>query len=594
MIDRLPIPRVRGSGISPKIRALAAAFAIGVACASASGAEAAESPSPADAVYLNGRFYTVDETLKWADAVAVRGGRFIEVGSRDGVLPWIGKQTRVVDLGGRMAMPGIHDLHIHALDGALPMRFACPFRAENLEEVVAKIKACTATQPPGEWIRGGFFNVRLLDARPSVDRALLDAVAPNHQIVLRSAGGHASWANSAALRAAGIDRNTPDPVGGVIGRDATTGESNGLLFEAATQLVQRAIPDYTPAQNVEAVAALARDLNRRGVTSIKDAAASESELRAFLATDHRGLLTLRVATARTLRTGLGSMDEQLAEVINREQYRTARINPDFAKIFVDGSAGARRAAFLDPYENDPQQRTDYRGEFLVPRELLKEYVARLDKAGVSVKMHCGGDAARRAALDAIEYARRTNGDSGIPHEIAHPALLHPDDIPRFRSINAIADLTPVAWYPNAIIAQLTFALGEERGRRLWQIRTMVEAGTTAVYGSDWPGAGPSINPWRALEAMVTRRNPDEQPGAPYSADEAIDLATAIKIFTRNGAEAMRHGDRVGTIATGKLADFIVLREGLFDIPPERIDATEVLLTVLEGEEVHRDPRLAAP
>lgn len=592
MIPRSPLPGARAFGVSRKTRAVAAtALAIGLTCLSAIRAGAVESPPPADAVYLNGRFYTADETATWADAVAVRGGRFVAVGSRDAVLPLIGKQTRVIDLGGRMAMPGIHDLHIHPLDGALPKRFGCTFRAGSVEEVTTKIKACADTQPSGGWIRGGFFDVRLLDARPPLDRVLLDAVAPNHKVVVRSAGGHAAWVNTEALRASGIDRNTADPVGGTIGRDTATGEPNGLLFESATGLVQRAIPEYTPAQYIEAIAALAHDLNRQGVTSIKDAAASERDLRTYLAAEQRGLLTLRVATARTLRTGMGSMDEQMAEVINREQYQTARINPDFAKIFVDGSAGARKAAFLEPYVNDPQQRTNYRGEFLVPREALKEYVARLDKAGIAVKMHCGGDAARRAALDAIEYARRTNGDSGIPHEIAHPALLHPDDIPRFRSINAIADLTPVAWYPNTIIAQLTFALGEERGRRLWQIRTLVEAGATAVYGSDWPGPGPSISPWRAMEAMVTRRNPDDSPGAPYSEAEAIDLATAIRIFTRNGAYAMRHADRVGTITTGKLADFIVLRENLFDIPPERIDSTEVLLTVLEGAEVHRDPRL---
>lgn len=551
---------------------------------SATGAE------PADSVLLNGRFYTLDDSQKWADAVAIRSGQFVAVGERTAVMRFVGPQTRVFDLGGRMAMPGIHDLHIHPLNGALSALYACSFPAESsIEQILARVKSCSETQPAGSWIRGGYFEVGLLGGRVPISREMLDAVAPNHKVILRSAGGHAAWVNTAALRAAGIDRSTADPVAGFIRRHPDTNEPIGLLFEAAVRLVESRIPEYTREQFVEAVAALTRDLNRQGVTSIKDAAATERNVRAYMAAEERGSLTLRVAAAWSLPTEKGSIDEQVAEIRSRDRYRTPLINPDFVKIFVDGSAGARKAAFLEPYVNDPQKRVGYRGEFLVPREKLKEYLIRLDGEGVSVKMHCGGDAARRAALDAIEAARRVNGDSGILHEIAHPALLHPDDIPRFSQLHAVADLTPVAWFPNPIIEQLTLALGESRARRLWQIRKLVETGALAVYGSDWPTPGPNTNPWRAMEAMVTRRDPDGAPGEAYAADQAVDLETAIRIFTINGAYAMRHSDRIGKIAAGKAADLIVIEQNLFEIPPDKIDTTKVLLTIFAGEEVYRDP-----
>ena len=553
----------------------------------------AMSAEMADTAYVNGRFYTVDEGKPWAEAVAIRDGYFVAVGSNAEIAVLIGDRTHVTDLDGRMAMPGIHDLHIHPVGGTLTTLFDCNFPSgAPLNEIIARIKSCAEAEPPGTWIRGGVFAAQFLDSDPPLHRAMLDAVAPDHPVILRSSGGHTAWVNSAALEAAGIDRDTPDPANGFIRRDTSTGEPSGLLHEAAGRLVQGQIPDYTPEQYATAVASIARDLNRQGVTSIKDASVSPKLLALYREVDRSGKLTLRVAANLTVRTEAGSLEGQMVMVEGRNQYRTPRINPDFVKIFVDGSAGARKAAFLEPYLEGPQHDAGYRGEFLIAPETLKEYLIRLDREGVSVKMHCGGDAAVRASLDAIEAARLANGNSGIPHEISHPNLVHADDIPRFAALNAVPDLTPVTWYPNPILTVLARSLGEERVQRMWQIRRMVETGAIAVYGSDWPAIVPNTNPWRAMEAMITRRDPDTGSGEPFVAEQAVDLATAIRIFTRNGAYAMRHDSRVGTIETGKAADLIVLAENLFEMQPERIDSTRVLLTLLEGEEVYRDESLA--
>lgn len=553
----------------------------------------AVSAESADTAYVNGQIYTVDAEQSWAEAVAIKDGRFIAVGSRDAIAPVIGAKTRVTDLGGRMAMPGIHDLHIHPVGGTLTTLYGCNFPpAAPVSEITARIGSCAKGQPSGTWIRGGVFAAQLLDSDPPLHRSMLDAVAPDHPVILRSSGGHTAWVNSAALAAAGIDRNTSDPENGFIRRDAATGEATGLLHESAGRLVQDRVPDYTPEQYATAVASFARDLNRQGVTSIKDASVSPALLAVYREADRSGALTLRVAASLTLRTEAGSLEEQMAMVRGRNQYRTPHINPDFVKIFVDGSAGARKAAFLEPYRDDPQHESGYTGEFLVTPEKLKEYLVRLDREGISVKMHCGGDAAVRAALDAIEAARLVNGNSGIPHEISHPNLVHEDDIPRFGPLNAVPDLTPVTWYPNPILDLLTRALGEERVQQMWQIRNFVETGATAVYGSDWPAITPNTNPWRAMEAMITRRNPDTESGEPFVAEQAVDLATAIGIFTRNGAYAMRQEAETGTIEAGKAADMIVLAENLFEMLPGRIDGTRVVLTLLDGEEVYRDEKLA--
>jgi predicted amidohydrolase YtcJ len=553
----------------------------------------AQGSQSADSVLVNGKIYTVDAGRHWSQAVAIREGRFVAVGSDAEIRPYIGSGTRVIDLGGRMAMPGITDAHIHPLEGTMAALYGCTSDSGNtLQDILKRIGECAANRPAGTWIQGGVFPVQLLHSDPKLDRSLLDAVAPEHPVILRSSGGHTAWVNSRALELAGVNKDTPDPENGFIDRDEVSGEPNGILRESAGRLISAAIPDRTADQFAEAIEYFSHDLNRQGVTAIKDAATSRAELAAYAEADRRGVLSLRVATSLRWPTESLPMEKRMALVRDRDQYRTPRVNPDFAKIFVDGSAGARKAAYLEPYVSDDPQAADYYGEFLVDPEDLKQYLILLDKEGISVKMHCGGDAAVRAGLDAIAAARDANGASGIAHEISHPNIVHPDDIERFRPLNAIADLTPVFWYPHPVLRVLAKNLGKDRVRHMWQIRNFVNSGATAVYGSDWPAITPNTNPWRAMEAMVTRRDPDND-GAreQFAPEQSIDLAAAIEIFTRNGAYSMRMADSAGSIEVGKYADMIVLGSSLFDIPPEKIGDTQVALTLLEGKEVYRDTGL---
>jgi predicted amidohydrolase YtcJ len=541
----------------------------------------------ADVALVNGHIYRVDAERSWANAVAIKDGHFIAVGTDADVDAFIGPQTRLIDLGGKMAMPGIHDMHMHPVEGSLTKLYECAFPATaSLEEIATKVRSCAGNAPPGSWIRGGAYGAQLLEAERKPHKSLLDAAAPEHPVFLRSSGGHSGWANSRALVAAGIDTDTPDPVNGEIRRDAVTGEPTGILLERANGLVARAIPDYTPMQYREAVTWLARYLNGYGITAINDAAVGDAEIQAYSAADRAGELPLRVATSLLWRTEAPTQQELARPIKERFRHRTEHVYTDFVKIFVDGSAGARKAAYLEPYQPDEAHGDAYYGEFMVPPDKLAEYLILLDGKGLQVKMHCGGDAAVRAALDAIEAAREANGDSGLRHEIAHANLVHPEDIPRFKELNAVADLSPMYWYPSRIIQVLTKTLGPDRVQRVWSIKTLVAAGASPVYGSDWPAVVPNASPFRGLEAMVTRRDPDgKQPGQ-FRPEEAVDLATALDILTINGAYAMRLASETGSIEVGKLADMIVLDRNLFEIPPSEISDTRVLLTFLDGRIVY--------
>ena len=200
-------------------------------------------------------------------------------------------------------------------------------------------------------------------------------------------------------------------------------------------------------------------------------------------------------------------------------------------------------------------------------------------------MHATGDGSLRAGLDAIAAARKANGNSRLRHEIAHAELIHADDIPRFKALNAVAELSPILWYPSPLVQTMATVIGRERADRFWPIKSLLDAGVLMVYGSDWPSVVPSPNPWPGIEAMVTRRDPyGKEPGA-LGPEQAIGLADAIAIFTRNGAAGLRLEEQTGSIEPGKSADFIVLDRNLFDIPPEQISDTQVLETIFEGRVV---------
>ena len=537
-----------------------------------------------DTVYTNGFVYTVNPQQATAEALAVRDGLISAVGSNEEVQALASARTRVVDLEGRMVMPGIHDMHVHSMEAGEKYNFQCAFPFTfTVAEIVEKVRQCAAETPPGEWIRGGQWAMELLESDTVPHRDILDAITREHPIYLGDSTVHAAWLNSPALAAMGIARDTPDPQGGVIMRDPQSGAPTGILIDNAAYNILKELPTYTDEQYQTALAWSIHEMNKVGVTTIKDALTDERGLKAYRGLDEGGRLTMKVSTSIAWKMIWTDYEKNIRQ---RAQYATENVNTEFAKIMLDGVPPARTAAMLEPYLPDEQHGDSFTGKLIHSPETLTEDMIYLDGQGLTVKIHATGDRAVRVTLDAIEAARNANGDSGLMHEISHAELIHPDDLSRFSELNVIAEFSPILWYPSPLVKVMSGVLGEARAHRFWPTRSLLEAGAHIIYGSDWPSVVPDPNPWPGIEAMVTRRDPYGKVPGELWPEQAVDLKTALRIFTINGAVAGKQADRTGSIEAGKSADFIVLDRNLFAIPVADISDTQVLLTVVSGREVY--------
>jgi len=544
----------------------------------------------ADTVYVNGAIYTADASNPWSEAVAIRDGRFIHVGSDADVTKLIGPGTERVDLRGKMAMPGLHDLHIHFIQGSEETVFGCRFsETATPADIAASVKQCVDDdkQSTTGWIVGGSWNSSYLDQPELFNKALLDEVAPDIPVLLWNNSHHDALANSRALSLLGITADSADPENGRIERFPDSREPNGLLIETAAFAAGAGLPQLTKEQLAGAARRIQSTLNSFGILGLKDAGTTSLALQTLKYLDDEGALTLRVAASILWQPSFfGPPEDARAVVRDRNRYRGNRVGTDFVKIFLDGAPPGKTAAFLDPYVADEQHGADYRGYMIDSAELTQDLI-RLDSMGITVKMHAAGDASVRAALDAVAATRETNGDSGLAHEISHASFVHPDDIPRFAQLGAAAEFSPVIWHPHPVLDYLSSFLDNGRVERMWPIRSIVDTGALAIAGSDWPTVGADEpNPWLAIEAMVTRRHPTgAHPGAQWP-EEALPLERVLEIYTINGAKGIRQDAVTGSIEVGKSADLIVLDRHLFDIQPADISETQVLTVLFAGEVVH--------
>ena len=543
----------------------------------------------ADAVYTNGRIYTVDDSNPWAEALAIRDGTILAVGPTEEIERFIGAQTEVVDLAGKMLMPGIHDMHIHPMEGGMKGRFECAFESSlGMAEILDVVRDCARESSKGEWIIGGQWPTSLLESATIPDKTLLDAITTDHPVFLMDWAVHNAWLNSKALEELGISAGSPDPVGGRIVRNEETGEPTGILIDNAAYDAQRDLPEYTDAQRVEALRWSIDELVSYGITSFKDAMVDTNNLVAYRQLADTGELKARAYTSLAWKSAWS--ESHAAEIENldrREEYASEFLGTDFAKIMLDGIPLAFTSALLEPYLPDDVHGAEFTGEMILPPDELAADVTQLDAMGLTIKIHATGDRSARVALDAIEAARRTNGDSGLMHEISHAQLLHPDDIPRFAELGVAAEMSPILWYPGPSDAARIEILGAHRAKKMWPVKSLSDAGALVFYGSDWPAVVPNANPWPGIEAMVTRKNPYvDFPGEQWP-EQAVDLADAIRIFTRNGAAAGKSEDRTGSLEVGKAADFIVLDRNIFEIPIADVSDVKVLMTVVDGNVVHR-------
>ncbi|MGE5275497.1 MAG: amidohydrolase [Acidobacteriota bacterium] len=536
---------------------------------------------PADIVFLHGAIETMDASRSWAESVAVRGGRIAYVGPSSGASALRGPRTRVIDLGGKMMLPGFHDAHVHPVSGGMELSLCNLNGLKTAEQVFEAIRKYALDHPKEPWIVGGGWDLPVFPGG-NPTRRQLDAIVPDRPASLSAADGHSSWVNTRALEAAGITRATPDPPDGRIERDAE-GNPSGTLRESAAGLVSRRIPKPAAAAYAEGLRRGLEMASRFGITSIIEADADDDILAAYAEAERAGRLTARVVACLSVDTAKGP--EQVAALARkRRDYTRGRLRATAAKIFADGVIESETAALLAPYLDRP----GWAGKPRLEPEAFALLATALDRERFQIHVHAIGDRAIRMALDALEAARRTNGPRDARPLIAHLELLDPRDIPRFRRLGVLADFQPLWAFADSYIRDLTIPrLGPERSRWLYPIGSVAASGAVVVAGSDWSVS--SMNPLDAIQVAVTRQDPEGERGAAFLPEERVGLPEILAAYTIGGAYAAFEEKETGSIEAGKAADLVVLDRDLFEIPPEEIHRAHVLLTMLEGREIWRDP-----
>ena len=538
----------------------------------------------ADLVLRGGDIYTVDAARSWARALAVEDGQIVYVGTDSGAQGWIGSETQVIELNGRMVLPGFHDAHVHPVSGGVELLQCDLNRLETRAQILDEVLECAAEGDPDSWLVGGGWNLPIFPDGVA-KAATLDSIVPDRPVYLSSSDAHSAWVNTRALELAGISAATPAPPEGRIERDPRTGEPIGTLRESAMDLVSRLLPPTSDEQRREGLRRALEMANGFGITSLVEANADHDALTAYAAAEREGWLTGRVVASHRVDPGRGV--EQVDDLVAlRDRFQTARFRPVAAKIFADGVIEGRTAALLEPYVGTPGES----GTINFSPERLQELAKHLDEEGFQIHVHAIGDRAIRMSLDAIEAARLENGDRDARHQLAHIQLWDPADIGRLRELRVVANFQPLWAYADSYITELTEpVLGAARSRWLYPIRTVLESGAVVAAGSDWSVT--SMNPLLGIQVAVTRQ-PLDGSAPPWIPQERISVADAIAAYTINGAYLMRQESETGSIEVGKAGDLIVLDRNLFEIAPSRIGRTEVLATWLAGELVFESARWA--
>lgn len=533
---------------------------------------------PADLVLRHGRVFTAEPDTPLAEAVAVREGRLVTVGKDAAVEPLVGPATTVIDLRGRLVVPGFIDGHVHLLEGALSLDQVDLAGAKDLAQVQARIKSWSEANPKKPWVLGGGWAYSAFPGGLPTRRQL-DAVVANRPAFIDAYDGHTGWANSRALALAGITKATKDPEGGTIVRDPRTGEPTGALKESAKGLVSAKVPVPSPIERNQALLRGLRLLSAAGITSVEDAGLLSGDPAADLALldglRREGKLSVRVAAAVRVRPETRLEDVALAKRL-AGRYADPWLRVLGVKLFVDGVVEAKTAAMLEPYVGGGTGLPNWTPEG------LKDVVVAADTEGLQVVLHAIGDRGVRMALDAHEAALRANGRLDRRGRIEHIENLDPADIVRFKPLAVIASMQPLhaeptpnllgVWAPN---------VGPEREARGFSWASLESAGARLVFGSDWPVVTPDV--LQALYCAVTRKTREGTPAAGWHPDQAVGIESALRHYTIDGAFAsFEQGDK-GSLAVGKRADLVVLSENILAGPPELLLKTRVDLTVVDGK-----------
>jgi len=544
--------------------------------------------APADLVLTNGVVYTMDARHSIASAMAVAGDTIVYVGDDAGAAAFVGPDTTLVDLEGRLVLPGLIDSHAHATSGVSDIYEVPLYGIGSIDEYQQAIADFMAGAPGLTALQGaGWINAVFGPQGPTA--AMLDEVAPDIPAVLASEDYHSLWVNTTALELAGITKDTPDPAGGIIERDEA-GNPLGTLRESAMDLVAEVIPPYSNEQYLEGLAYFQGFAHSLGLTSVYIPSlpgGNDAALQALHDFEASGEMAIRFPTAVNI-----DPEDDLSAVDALDAERRAEAGGLFqivaAKIFMDGVLEGGTAYLEEPYLHQPGN-----GELLWDPEHYNEMCAALDRAGIQIHVHSIGDASTRITLDGFAYARAQNGARDARNMVTHLQLVHPEDVARFADLGVIAVPQPYWFAVDTYYHQAVDYVGRARADTQYPMRSFFDAGVTVASASDYPVSWPP-DPLLAIEMGITRTVPlgseiyvDPDFETPLNPEERVGIEQMIESFTINGAYAIFMEDEIGSLEVGKKADFVVLSQNILEIDPRSIHETTVLLTYFAGREVYR-------
>ncbi|MDP3025115.1 MAG: amidohydrolase [candidate division Zixibacteria bacterium] len=534
----------------------------------------------ADLILLNGKIATMNEKNPWAEALVFSGDRIIFVGKNKMVKDYVTKETEVIDLKGRLVLPGFNDAHLHFLGGGLNFLRVDLRDCRNFEEIGERIKEKANKLKPGSWILGRGWDHTLFNQGKWPDKTFLDKITPQNPVYLKRIDGHVGWANSLALQMSKIDKNSSSPEGGTIIKDAHTGEPIGILLENAMQLVERIIPKPSFKEQTLAIREAVKEANRFGITSVQDNSDVEvlEVYKKLLEKDE-----LKVRVSEWLPLELIRNHEELKRLIESFPEKSNLLKPGLLKIMADGTLGSRTAFLFEPYSDELGKS----GVLLHEEKELEDMVMLADKSGYQVGIHAIGDRANHTVLNVFEKIQKLTPEEKRRHRIEHCSVLREADIPRFAKSGTVASVQPSFWSSDK--KWLEQRLGKERMKGAYAFKSLLDSGTVLAFGTDWPVE--SLNPMLGIYSAVTRNVEAIKSLRPvgthgHASLQKLTVEQAVKAYILGSAYAEFQEKEKGSLEIGKLADMVVLSNDIFSIQPEEIKDTQVEMTILGGKVIY--------
>src|SRR5690349_13811886 len=529
----------------------------------------------ADLIIFNARVHTMNRNAPAAEAVAIFGNRIVAVGSTGDIKKLAGPGTKQIDAKGQLVIPGFNDAHTHFMSGGFQLSSVDLRDASTPQEFARRIRDFATKLPAGRWVTGGDWDHERWPQADLPTKELIDRDTPDTPVFVNRLDGHMSLTNSLALKLAGVTKQTLDPPGGVIVRDAKTGEPTGVLKDAAQSFVYKVIPDSTFEEKLAAARAATNRAASLGVTSVQDMSAGV-DVGVYQTLLDRGELKTRSYAVWPLPSW-----DRLARTGVRAHFGSGMLRTGGLKGFADGSLGSTTALFYEPYRDAPDT-SGIAADEMYPEGVMLKRVGEADRAGLQIMIHAIGDRANDLILSIYEQVERENGPRDRRFRIEHAQHLRAQDIPRFARDRVIASMQPYHAIDDGRWAEKR--IGKERAKTTYAFRSLLDAGATLAFGTDWTVA--PLDPMLTVYAAVTRRTIDGKNEKGWVAEQKISVEETVRAYTAGSAFAEFQENVKGTITPGKLADLVLLSRDVFKIDPKEIENVKVVLTMVDGRIVY--------